>query len=218
MCEGQAGSCPLPPPSFSAAGPRPCRGAGSPNQPGTNRQQGGVRHAPAQPHSPNWSRLLRRRRRSAGTGAGPVRQLRHHTVHPDPAPPRHPQTRQAASPQSGITGALRSYVLARHVPRVFASQPLRSSSPATTPVPSAQGTSPAALPRPTGGSCLAAPGTAELAEPGQNHGGFGEAGQQGTRAGASRGLWALRGRWMPPILTHPEVFPHPKWCHWPKGR
>lgn len=71
---GQAGIQQPPPSGMSQVRQRPthtqswggcARGAGSP---GT--QRGGVRHAPAQPHSPDWSRLLRRRR-SAGTAAGP---------------------------------------------------------------------------------------------------------------------------------------------------
>lgn len=44
----------------------------TPGPPGT---QGGVWYVPARPHSPNWSRLLRRRRRSAGTGVGPAPML-----------------------------------------------------------------------------------------------------------------------------------------------
>lgn len=44
----------------------------TPGPPGT---QGGVWYVPARPHSPNWSRLLRRRRRSAGTGVGPEPML-----------------------------------------------------------------------------------------------------------------------------------------------
>lgn len=46
-----------------------------PGPPGTHWRQGGVWYVPARPHSPNWSRLLRRRRRSAGTGAGPAPML-----------------------------------------------------------------------------------------------------------------------------------------------
>lgn len=90
------------------------RGAGS------HRQcRGGVWHAPAQPHSPDWSRLLRGRR-SAGTAAGPAQSTEHpgqaspaprpgipstpagHPQHPWPGipctPARHPQHPSQASP------------------------------------------------------------------------------------------------------------------------
>lgn len=41
-------------------------------------QQGGVWYAPAWPHSPNWSRLFHRQRRSAGSAAGPAPMLSAH--------------------------------------------------------------------------------------------------------------------------------------------
>lgn len=187
---GQAGIQQPPPSRMSQVRQRPthtqswggcARGAGSP---GT--QRGGVRHAPAQPHSPDWSRLLRRRR-SAGTAAG-----------------LHGALQPGITPSTPRPGRLLPPARCHQCSHIWACWGSLPPSGALW----AQGTSPAALPGWTGRSCLAVPGTAEPAELGDSHGVLGRAGNRAwerSREHAEGSRCYMDGGCHPSLLI-----PHPK--------
>lgn len=204
---GQAGIRQSPPTGMSRVRLRPAHTAGGgcakgAESPGTHRQRGGVRHAPAQPHSPDWSRLLRRRCCSAGTAAGSAQRLQHR-MEPPAWHPRHPQSRPAAPPSP--VSPEHCVATSGHAV-CWGSLPLATFRRPRHREPARRLCWPDRLE--LSGNAWHSRASRARHEPRS----FGESRKRGMgmKQGARRGLSALGAWGMSPILPHSEVFPHPK--------